>query len=68
MTVTDQTPTSAAGNPIGFGRMLRKEDARFVRGQGIAPEMAAAWDAAVCRHVADAVEQVDALVKRAGRN
>src|SRR6478736_2590878 len=34
MTVTDQTPTSAAGNPIGFGRMLRKEDARFVRGQG----------------------------------
>jgi carbon-monoxide dehydrogenase large subunit len=28
------TPTSAAGNPIGFGRMLRKEDARFVRGRG----------------------------------
>jgi carbon-monoxide dehydrogenase large subunit len=27
-------PTSAAGNPIGFGRMLRKEDVRFVRGQG----------------------------------
>jgi carbon-monoxide dehydrogenase large subunit len=27
-------PTSAAGNPIGFGRMLRKEDARFVRGRG----------------------------------
>ena len=33
MTVTD-VPTSAAGNPIGFGRMLRKEDARFLRGQG----------------------------------
>ncbi len=33
MTVTD-TPTSAAGNPIGFGRMVRKEDARFLRGQG----------------------------------
>jgi aerobic carbon-monoxide dehydrogenase large subunit len=33
MTVTE-TPLSAAGNPIGFGRMLRKEDARFVRGQG----------------------------------
>jgi carbon-monoxide dehydrogenase large subunit len=29
-----ETPTSAAGNPIGFGRMLRKEDARFIRGQG----------------------------------
>ncbi len=27
-------PTSAAGNPIGFGRMLRKEDVRFVRGKG----------------------------------
>src|SRR6185436_9918705 len=27
-------PTSEAGNPIGFGRMLRKEDARFLRGQG----------------------------------
>ena len=24
----------ATGNPIGFGRMLRKEDARFLRGQG----------------------------------
>jgi carbon-monoxide dehydrogenase large subunit len=33
MTVTD-VPTSAGGNPIGFGRMLRKEDARFLRGQG----------------------------------
>ena len=29
-----QAPTSAAGNPIGFGRMLRKEDVRFLRGQG----------------------------------
>jgi len=27
-------PRSAAGNPIGFGRMLRKEDVRFVRGHG----------------------------------
>ncbi|MFO7279722.1 MAG: aerobic carbon-monoxide dehydrogenase large subunit [Thermoanaerobacterales bacterium] len=27
-------PRSAAGNPIGFGRMLRKEDARFLRGRG----------------------------------
>jgi carbon-monoxide dehydrogenase large subunit len=31
MTVTSLSP---AGNPLGFGRMLRKEDARFVRGQG----------------------------------
>ena len=30
MTVTQEPET----NPIGFGRMQRKEDARFVRGQG----------------------------------
>ena len=30
MTTTDTTPISEAGNPIGFGRMLRKEDARFL--------------------------------------
>ncbi len=29
-----EVPTSAGGNPIGFGRMTRKEDARFLRGQG----------------------------------
>jgi carbon-monoxide dehydrogenase large subunit len=33
MTATE-VPLSAMGNPIGFGRMIRKEDARFVRGQG----------------------------------
>jgi carbon-monoxide dehydrogenase large subunit len=31
---TTEVPISAAGNPVGFGRMLRKEDARFLRGQG----------------------------------
>jgi carbon-monoxide dehydrogenase large subunit len=29
MTITEQSP-----NPIGFGRMKRKEDPRFIRGQG----------------------------------
>jgi carbon-monoxide dehydrogenase large subunit len=29
-----EVPTSEAGNPIGFGRMLRKEDVRFLRGHG----------------------------------
>ncbi len=33
MTATE-VPLSEAGNPIGFGRMVRKEDVRFVRGQG----------------------------------
>jgi carbon-monoxide dehydrogenase large subunit len=33
--MTDTTvPISEAGNPIGFGRMLRKEDVRFIRGHG----------------------------------
>jgi len=30
MTTVEERPA----NPVGFGRMLRKEDARFVRGQG----------------------------------
>ncbi len=37
MTIIEEPPAvplSKAGNPIGFGRMLRKEDARFVRGHG----------------------------------
>ncbi len=32
--VENDVPVSAAGNPIGFGRMIRKEDVRFLRGQG----------------------------------
>jgi carbon-monoxide dehydrogenase large subunit len=31
---TPSVPLSPAGNPIGFGRMPRKEDVRFLRGQG----------------------------------
>ncbi len=34
MSVSSDVPVSEAGNPIGFGRMLRKEDARFLHGQG----------------------------------
>ena len=34
MSTVEEAPLSPAGNPIGFGRMLRKEDARFVRGKG----------------------------------
>ncbi len=30
----EQPATSPGGNPMGFGRMLRKEDVRFVRGRG----------------------------------
>jgi aerobic carbon-monoxide dehydrogenase large subunit len=36
MTILEDPPVpmSKAGNPIGFGRMLRVEDKRFLRGQG----------------------------------
>ena len=37
MTVTDEAnndEVSPGGNPMGFGKMLRKEDARLVRGMG----------------------------------
>ena len=34
MTAVEDAPLSAAGNPIGFGRMHRKEDVRFLRGEG----------------------------------
>jgi aerobic carbon-monoxide dehydrogenase large subunit len=34
MTAVEDAPLSAAGNPIGFGSMKRKEDQRFVRGEG----------------------------------
>ena len=33
-TAASAVPISAGGNPIGFGRMLRKEDVRFVQGAG----------------------------------
>lgn len=34
MTAIEEAPLSEQGNPIGFGSMKRKEDQRFVRGQG----------------------------------
>ena len=34
MAMLEQPPRTEAQPPIGFGRMARKEDARFIRGQG----------------------------------
>ena len=34
MTTTENLPSPSAERPIGFGRLKRKEDARFIRGQG----------------------------------
>jgi methanogenic corrinoid protein MtbC1 len=39
-----------------------------VGGRGVDDRWAANWPVVVCHHVTDAVEHVDALVKRAGRN
>ena len=34
MAVTENLPSATTERPIGFGRLKRKEDARFIRGQG----------------------------------
>ena len=34
MTVVENLPSAQTERPIGFGRLKRKEDARFIRGQG----------------------------------
>jgi B12 binding protein len=67
---TSATVLTAVNLPAAFDAVRRvgRHIGIVVGGQGIAPEIAAGWDVAVCRHVADAVEQVDALVQRARRN
>ena len=34
MATTENLPSPTTERPIGFGRLKRKEDARFIRGQG----------------------------------
>ena len=34
MAVVENLPSPSTERPIGFGRLKRKEDARFIRGQG----------------------------------
>ena len=34
MTVVENLPSAKTERPIGFGRLKRKEDARFIRGKG----------------------------------
>src|ERR1700745_65612 len=34
MAIVENLPSPATERPIGFGRLKRKEDARFIRGQG----------------------------------
>jgi MerR family transcriptional regulator, light-induced transcriptional regulator len=67
---TSATVLTAVNLPDAFEAVRRagRHIGIVVGGQGILPEMAAEWDVVVCRHVADAVEEVDALVQRARRN
>jgi methanogenic corrinoid protein MtbC1 len=64
------TPWTAAALPDAFEavRRVSPDTGIVVGGRGVDERMAAAWDVVVCRHVTDAVELVDALVKRARRN
>ena len=39
-----------------------------VGGRGVDDRVATQWDVVLCRHIAEAVEQVDGLVKRARHN
>ena len=49
-------------------RSVSAEVGILVGGRGVDEAWAARWDLVICRHVADAVEQVDALVKHARGN
>jgi methanogenic corrinoid protein MtbC1 len=67
---TTATAATAANLPAAYEAVGRAAPGAgvLVGGGGVDEASAAAWGAVVCRHVADAVEQVDALVRRAPRN
>jgi methanogenic corrinoid protein MtbC1 len=64
------TPLSAVHMPAALSavRALRPDVGVVVGGRSADERWATRWDVELCRHVADAVEQVDALVARARRN
>jgi methanogenic corrinoid protein MtbC1 len=67
---TTATALTALHLPAAFGvvRDVSPDIGILVGGLGVDEAWAARWDVVVCDHVADAVGQVDAQVKRAGRN
>jgi len=67
---TTTTSISAVNVPAACDAVRRADpDAGIVMGgRGVDAGLAALPDVVVCAHVADAVAQVDALVRRAGRN
>jgi len=67
---TTATVLTAVNLPPAFDavRRVSPETGIVVGGRAVVEPLAGAWDVVVCRHVTDAVQQVDALVKRARRN
>jgi methanogenic corrinoid protein MtbC1 len=67
---TTATSLSAGNLPAAFDAVRRVDPdvGIVVGGRGVDAGLAASPDVVVCRHVADAVPHVDALMKRAGRN
>jgi methanogenic corrinoid protein MtbC1 len=67
---TAATERTALNLPAAFDA-VREGDPRIgilVGGAGVDETWATAWDVVVCHHVADAVDRVDALVRRATHN
>jgi MerR family transcriptional regulator, light-induced transcriptional regulator len=67
---TTATSLSAINVPAAVDAVLRvaPDTGIVIGGRGVDAGLAALPDVVVCEHVADAVAQVDALVRRAGRN
>jgi methanogenic corrinoid protein MtbC1 len=67
---TTATVLTAVNLPAAFEAVRRVSPGIgiLVGGQAASPKLVATADVAVCRHVADAVKRVDALVMRAERN
>jgi methanogenic corrinoid protein MtbC1 len=67
---TTASSLTAVSMPPAFEavRAVSADVGILVGGRGVDDRWATRWDLVICRHVADAVEQVDALVKRARGN
>jgi MerR family transcriptional regulator, light-induced transcriptional regulator len=67
---TSASSLSAVNLPEAFEAVRRAGSGTgiVVGGRGVDERLAVRWEVAVCRHVADAAEHVDALVQRARRN
>jgi len=61
---------TAINLPAAFDavRVAAPETGIVVGGRGVDDRVATSWDVVLCRHIAEAVEQVDGLVQRARHN